>query len=296
MQSQPTQRNLADLQKDVEKLRFIDLSEVEVETLIHRLMRVTFGFPMIEMKFPQQEVFRARRFSVLKQRELRLPPCVNVADLWYPPVDCVPHYGRVNRPGKQMFYCAINEASALAEVRPERHDLVAVVRCCLRGDEVPVVICWGLAHYAISEKAGSRMAQEIRRIVGDAENLDKYQVVNSYLDREFTRIVKPGNEHEYKMTVALYELFMQRPKESRFGAVSGIAYQSILWKNGLNLALEPEAVDSIYRPLSCRLLRIKSRKENPLTYEWAPVDDGQIDPESGSINWRSGGRHLVFKF
>jgi len=33
--------------------------------------------------------------------------------------------------------------------------------------------------------------------------------IYSFLAEQFTKFVTPGNEHEYKITVALYELFLE---------------------------------------------------------------------------------------
>jgi len=254
--------------------------------------KLIYGFPIIKTRFPQQTVFRARKMSPAGRRQLQkyiTNPFSNVEELWYPPKGRITNYGRANSIGEQVFYCSTTEACTVAEVRPDIGDVVTILECELMTENPPIVQAWGLTAFAIEEKSDGKMAAKLLNFLDGSDNLQKFKLINEYVDQEFTKIVPQGAEYKYKISIVLFELLMQKKfydLDDGIGKSDGLAYQSIAWQSGVNLAIRPESIDRLYRPRSCRMLVIANKATDPLRFEWRLVNEARRFLDSGSIEWK----------
>jgi hypothetical protein len=99
-----------DAVKHIEYLENLNLDETDDLTL-EKIVDDKFPiFTYTSGRIPEgTELFRAR----LNVNEKPFP---FVNDIWTPPVDRINNYGRANRPGEQIFYCASNFRLAAFEV------------------------------------------------------------------------------------------------------------------------------------------------------------------------------------
>ncbi|MES2656065.1 MAG: hypothetical protein V4620_10780 [Bacteroidota bacterium] len=94
----------------INELNKLDLSEIH-ETDLEKILNDKFRwFPITHDTIPAgTELFRAR-VNINRQ------PFNKVADIFAPPSDCIMTYGRANRQGERIFYCASNYKLATLEV------------------------------------------------------------------------------------------------------------------------------------------------------------------------------------
>lgn len=293
MEKSSIDTKLDSILEQISELEQLNLKSARIEKIKSHLDKLIKGYPIIKTKFRQQSIFRARKTSPNGNadflKEILSNPFLNVSELWYPPIEAIQIYGRVNNIGKQIFYGSINEAGAIAELTPKIGDVLTILECELIGRQVPVVFAWGLAEYALANKPGEPMESVLNRYLGDAKTLRKFRVIDKFLEHEFTKIVISRNEDEYKITIAMFELLMEKnfiEVDHKIGQADGIAYQSVVWQNGLNLAFKPQSVDRLYKPVGCRMLVVADKKDAPMTYEWRLVNEAKSISAANEILWR----------
>jgi len=97
----------------------------------------------------------------------------------------------------------------------------------------------------------------------DPESLRKHQLIDSFVLREFLRVVDEGNEHRYKLSVAIAESLFNFETDlsdllPNLGLIDGLAYPSIAAKKiNANLTFHPRAFHRLYRPVACKVLAIE---------------------------------------
>jgi hypothetical protein len=123
----------------------------------------------------------------------------------------------------------------------------------------------------MTKKHGVRMGgsygtpkSRIRSLLqGDLESLRKHQLIDSFVLREFLRVVHEGDEHRYKLSVAVAELLFGFETDfsdlvPNLGSIDGLAYPSNAAKRiNANLAFHPTAFHRLYRPVACKVLRVE---------------------------------------
>jgi hypothetical protein len=87
------------------------------------------------------------------------------------------------------------------------------------------------------------------------EDLDKQSHIRAFLARQFTKVVSPGSEHEYRLSARIADTLME-------GKGDGVVYASIATvQSGVNVALRPNSLDRLYKPLNCFEIEVEERIE-----------------------------------
>jgi hypothetical protein len=77
------------------------------------------------------------------------------------------------------------------------------------------------------------------------------ELIRTFLVRQFSKIVPPGEEHQYKITIAASQLLLSG------NTIDGICYPSVSSTYmGVNMAFKTEAVDCLYKPVECSVIKV----------------------------------------
>jgi hypothetical protein len=121
------------------------------------------------------------------------------------------------------------------------------------------------------------------------------RLVAKYFATQFSRNVQKGDDHEYKISVAIAEKHYigdletgvsQTNRHGKATTFSGLIYPSISMRaNADNVALLPAHVDKFLVPVSVEWLRIDS--EGPdFSYQVTKLDFANSFGQAGGIEWK----------
>lgn len=111
-----------------------------------------------------------------------------------------------------------------------------------------------------------------------ADDLDKQRRIRAFLARVFVKVVSPESEHEYRLSAAIADVLMQ-------GQVDGVVYASIATEqSGVNVALRPESLNRLYKPLNCLEIEVEMRVQE-YRYQVRVVRKSERITVDGCINW-----------
>ena len=118
-------------------------------------------------------------------------------------------------------------------------------------------------------------------------------MVHEFLAAEFSRVVEPGSEHEYKLSIAIAEKLLGPlntenggstiPAGSQFG---GLIYPALAMSaNADNLALLPEIVDQHLDLEQVEYIRVED-KTSETQFQVTVLDFANSWGSDGSIEWK----------
>ena len=232
---------LAVLEADFTSLTYTDLHD--------RLTRMHYGFELdMPHYYPGAKIFRAVR---VKSKPL-YKACVS-----YPPPDRVTKDGRLNRAREVMFYGSV-----------DRYDSCLYECRCAVGDIFAVSV-WKttktltLNHLGYSPEAMPTIGANghMPRWIERDETNERNALIRAWQARVFTRLVPEGQEHLYKLGIALRDFALGPIKEPNPDQTffAGIVYPSMsMGLLGDNVALLPSVVDSSLLLEEVLLLEMKS--------------------------------------
>ena len=115
--------------------------------------------------------------------------------------------------------------------------------------------------------------------------LEHNLAIRSFLAGEFTRIVPPGQEHEFKMTIAIGEFLLGSDR------IDGLEYPSIAgdvgkWAGGENLVLKPDRADQLLEAEECWMIEVERQAPPPTAgYVVRCVRKAKAIDVDGNITW-----------
>lgn len=262
----------------LEELRICNLQKAKVSTLRNRLMKVIKDFLCSPKYINAQSVYRIR-----KNKNARL--FENVSELWYPNPDIVIRRGRANDKQSSIFYCADSEETAIVEMKLSVGDILTVLKSDLiDSKQLPLVTPLGIYQYTAQHNpnlGGESLEKELKKlnIFPNPSDLKKNLRIDEFLAEQFTKYVESGKEYEYKITIALSELFLNTEE------IDGICYPSIAGDSkGINIAFTRKAIDRLYRASECWVYEV-SDKVGKYEYHVSPLYTAKSIDENGSISW-----------
>ena len=278
MQARLSKRSLRFIKRRIEFLKNTDLKKASIEYLKEYLFDLLEPYTSATISVGDNtSVFRARKNNGNALFE-------SVNELWYPPRSIIKQYGRANNIGQTLFYCAADEAIAILELRPAINDIITILECKFTSSKTPILIPLGI--YELTKEYGVKIAGpsidhecEIKSWLNNNEsNYKKNSLIGKFITDEFKKVINQGNDDEYKMIVAISELLFS------FEGIDGITYPSIA--SGLinaNLALLPQAVDSMCKPVACQVVKVIEQTGDS-TFKVAGQKAKAIE-SSGRIEW-----------
>ncbi|MFZ5448966.1 MAG: RES domain-containing protein [Thermodesulfobacteriota bacterium] len=269
----------------IQEIETLNRENVTIEDLKAKIGLLIKGYSCTTRIIDSDFAYRARKNPKNKH-------FCHVRELWYPPSDRIMIPSRLNRVGRSIFYISASEATAILEMRPRIGEIMTILRCRLINSDVkPHVMELGCAEKFSQHKIPTTLnvlenTTYGRKFLSNQENIEKNLLIRSFLTREFTRVVKRGNEFEFKVTVAIGEILMS---DSR---IDGVVYPSIAgdvdnWKADSNMALKPESADRLYMPDICWIVEVEKELGTFLnkSYLIHCIKKAQSITQDGKINW-----------
>ena len=226
-------------------LKFVDQSEID-----RAISECLLGFAS-----PSFSLENWGRRSIYRSVKPDGRSIETVDDVKYPPSKFVEKYGRANKPREPIFYGATEVDTTVLELRPNVDDIIFVAEWQLRGESSPIVREVGLIETLnhvrpdLGAKLGDWLTPGKTQGVSGSDII-KQQDIRDFLSDEFTKIVRTGFEHEYRIPASIASALIT-------GKADGLIYGSIASEqSGVNLVLKPSALDKYYKLINCAELRI----------------------------------------
>jgi hypothetical protein len=180
----------------------------------------------------------------------------------YPPAHLAP-LGRANDIGQSLFYASIadspgpegrsNILACAWESKAEDGDLLAI------GEWVAIETL-PLYPFGFQALQMNTMLRGNQPWIRQSTPEDAMEVINAWESEVFTRVVKPGDERQYRISVALTKYALDiRAEMGDTDRVSGIVFPAVATQlNSDNICLTPEAADNGLALLGVRILDAKN--------------------------------------
>jgi hypothetical protein len=250
-------------------LRKTDLRKARIDRLKGRLADLLNAYVSTTIKIDgDRSIFRARKHRI-EERNVFLE---NVNAI-YPNAKYIQRLGRANRERQCIFYFGAQNAVALSEVKPVIGDVITILECKPRVGTLGLLIPIGI--HQMAEKHGARIGGNlpeptirIAEFLGnDPVNIRKHKMIDDFVLEEFLRSIRDGDEHEYKLSIAIAEIlffsFKNDLVELRkdLGETDGLAYPSLASESiNANVAFQPKAFHRIYQPVRCERITVEEKR------------------------------------
>jgi hypothetical protein len=278
--SRPT---VNELRERIDEVRRIKLANADIDFLKERLEFLTRGYtvhaPVLAIG---QRVYRGVLWNTKP---------TNTSHLHHPPAERVQRLGRANRIGVPRFYCSVGRPAPFYELPLSAGDFVALSQWELK-DKIFANIA-GYKEFVFKELGSKRKPEQYEPYgTHPALNSPANRLVADFLAKEFTKIVHPDNEHEYKLSIAIAEKLMGNvvidgtfPTGVPTSSDMGLLYPSIsMWGNSDNLVLKPETVESHLRLVNVEYVRIDEVGEQQFQVTY--IDFANSFGPNGEIEWK----------
>lgn len=252
----------------IQRLRTLDLTATSIDEIKDLLEPALEGHMAWAPEFePGVSLFRARIMGK--------PTWVNQCS--YPPA-CRVSIGRANRAGCPVLYCALSKETALFEVRPQPGDSLAICEWQTR-------VQMNVNHIGYSPAVFARLGSVRTHpswmslpvtIPGGEDNLK----IQEFLAETFTFDAVLGQEHRYKLSVAIAEKFLIN------SPFDGLLYPTMQMRaNADNIALLPTFADTNLAFRRCVFLCVDSVDVVESEIMTRVLDTADSAEPDGRINW-----------
>jgi hypothetical protein len=243
------------IQQTINSLKQVDLVTADIDVLKQQLNDLLWSYSAFAILADgDRSIYRARRHAPEEDM-------LATVDEIYPNGKFITKLGRANRQQQVIFYFCVDPVIALHECKAAQGDVFSLLEC--KADVGARIVLVPIGIHELFKKHEKKLggnfpelAQRINQLFqNDEENLRKYELIDDFVRREFLKSVNAGNEHEFKLTVAIAEYLFAF--ETDIGRVDGIAYPSIAsdWYNA-NIAFTPESFHRLYKPIGCKWQKI----------------------------------------
>ena len=245
----------------------LDLTTATIEQVKELLGPVLIG-----------HVVKAPRF-VPGLRLFRIRCCerpINIRGLLYPPAANTP-LGRANRPGGPVLYCSTAREPPFYEAQPTAGTTVTMARW--------VTTAPLLANHVGYTASALRKMGSGRTVAGwgdrpvEVPGGEVGQEVAEYLASEFTRRLRRGEHHFYKVTAAVAEALFADD------LLDGLLYPAVaMLGKADNFALKTQFADRHLRFLKAEIIRVDAVRE--FAFDVKVLDTATELAENGDIRWK----------
>ncbi|MGO9318942.1 MAG: hypothetical protein ACLPXT_12815 [Terracidiphilus sp.] len=243
---------LEELKRELDSLERGSFVALNDEELREKVKQIHEGLDIQAPIVPADKlIFRAVRVSqrpVIKMR------------IYYPPSDAVKTFARCNRAGEVMFYGAFNQfVSCIRELSWQPGDLFAVSAWLTTAP-----MMFNHLGYSAETLTNFNKSREAPFFSNPANGSDRNWLIRQWQARVFTQPVPVGQEHLYRLPVALKEAALWplgQPNSKGLDMFSGIIYPSIaISALGDNVAILPSEVDKKMALLEVNFLVVDSAR------------------------------------
>jgi RES domain len=207
-----------------------------------------------------------------------------IEEIWYPPADRLPGFGRANRPGSPMFYCCSDPNGAFREIS------TTLGQYCVLATWVAAkrVVLHDVGYSAeVLKRAGARRPLPERHKAFERSLSSDVREVRDFLALAFT----DPTTRNYRVTAAIAEMLLacdgiagiMYPAVEKSANVDNLALLPEFVRSGLRLAeasavyIDDVAVDAIGGAV---IARLKDAQDGHLLWEYTGSST-DIPPHSG---------------
>lgn len=272
------QPDIQEVQRTIRELRALDLASTDIEFLKERLRTIIPGYalnsPIIQK---EAMLYRGVKWKDKPQK---------ILDLSYPPEKYVKNLHRAGRPGKSLFYCSLSREAPFFELGVVPGVKIAVSHW---QTTAPIVVNNVGYHQEVFGSLSSNRECPSWGKGTDYEKLEKTTAfIKEFFAAEFAKIVPPGQEYLYKLSMAIAELHFS---SDMFG---GLLYPSMAMRaNADNLALKPECVDKYLSLRKVEYIRVDETDAS--RFKVTIMDFADTFGEDGGIQWKGRHPHWVMR-
>lgn len=261
-----------EVQHVIQELRTMDLAVMDIDVLKEHLGAVIPGYILNSPIIPKdRRLYRGVKWA---DRPLK------TADLSYPPEMKVKTFHRAGRPGRPLFYCGTAREAPFFELGLISGDKVAISHWKTTAQLVVNNVGY---HGEVFDKLSSGRDYPSWGKETEFHELEKTSAsMRHFFATEFAKIVPFGQEHLYKISIAIAELHFSH---EMFG---GLLYPSMAMRaNADNLALKPDCVDQYLKPHKVEYIRVDESSDHE--FKVTILDFADTSGPDGKIQWK--GRH-----
>jgi hypothetical protein len=268
----------SEIQEEIKKLKEIDLKSVDVESLKKHINAINKGH---ELTSPIISAGSKLYRGVLWQEKP-----VNISQLCYPPQESVKKIHRAGRVNQPLFYCSFARDAVFHELGVHTVDKLVVSEW----ETVSSLIVNNVGYYPEAlEKLGASRTMPYWYNEQRPEAIEENKQVRQFFADEFTKIVPPGQEHLYKLSVAIAEMHFG------FDMFDGLIYPAMAMRgNADNLAIKPSSVDNKLVLKKVEYYQITECCKD-VGYRVRMLDFANSFSENGQIEWKGRLPHWVLR-
>lgn len=278
---------LSVIQEEIKKLKEIDLRKTDVDSLRTRIGSLTIGYRLTSPKIAAGTILYR---GVQGQEQ----PCA-MHQLSYAPEEKVKKLHRAGRPQQPLFYCSLDRNAVFYEVGVAAGDRVVVSQWeCTDSLLVNNV---GYRPDTLENLGSNRECPSWGNGTCPKEFENHNKIIGEFFAEEFTKRVPVGQEHLYKLSVAIAEQHFQHDM------FDGLMYPAIAMSgNADNLAIKPIAVDKKLAFKKAEYFQIEEHSDNSYKMTWLDFAnsvscDDKIEWKGRLPQWKIGkkGEMLMLK-
>ena len=264
--------DIDEVQHAIQGLKELNLASMEIEVLKEHLRAIIPGYILNSPIITKD--------TTLYRGVERGDKPLRVANLSYPPPEYVKNLHRAGRAGKSLFYCSKSREAPFFELGLIPGAKVAISHW---KTTAPIVVNNVGYHDEVFDGIGSNRDCPSWGKGTEYEKLEKTTtLIKHFFATEFAQIVSPGQEHLYKLSIAMAELHFSN---DMFG---GLLYPSMVMRaNADNLALKPECVNGHLSLRKVEYIRVDETGDQG--FKVTILDYADTFDEDGRIQWK--GRH-----
>jgi hypothetical protein len=241
-----------ELQRELTALENGSFTSLSDDELREKIRVIHAGFTLQAPIFPAgTAIYRAVKVSQRPANRLRVG---------YPPAEVVRDYGRLNRIGEVMFYGAFHLGSCLQECAWQVGDFFAV-----SGWLTSVPMTFNHLGYSQAVLQSIKSNRDLPSFTKLANDSDRNVLIREWQARVFTQQVNRGEEHIYRLPIALRDFALSKMVQTDPKApdvFSGVIYPSVAtWLLADNVAILPREVDTKLALFEVILLTLDSVTE-----------------------------------
>jgi hypothetical protein len=272
------QPDIDEVQHTIRELRALNLASTEIEQVKEHLKPIIPGYVLNSPIIPKDTIlYRGVAWGDKPQK---------IVDLSYPPPEHVKSLHRAGRAGKSLFYCSMSREAPFFELGLYPRAKVAISHW---KTTAPIVVNNVGYHQKVFSSLSSTRNCPSWGKGTEYEKLEKTTAfIKHFFATEFAKIVPPGQEYLYKLSIAIAELHFSN---DMFG---GLLYPSMAMRaNADNLALKPECVDN---HLSIRKVEYTRVDETDASgFKVTILDFADTFDKDGGIEWKGRHPHWVMR-
>jgi hypothetical protein len=244
--------SLEALKGELDALKGGSFTALSDEELRERIKQTQEGLSIQAPIIPADKIiFRAVKVTQRPQSKARIS---------YPPSNVVKTLGRCNRAGEVMFYGALNQfVSCIQELSWQLGDLFA-----LSAWLTTAPMAFNHLGFSTETLARFNAMRELPYFSNPESGADRNWLIRQWQARVFTERVPLGQEHLYRLPIALKEAALWpigQPNLRGIEILSGVIYPSVATMAlGDNVAILPSEVDKKMALLEVNFLTVDSAR------------------------------------